>query len=202
MKIKVCIFLLFTLIFVYCDKISAETNRRIDPFRYALLGVLSGFSEKDSTAINRFVHPDVGVYVVYRRGASDTYTHIDQVDFSNTEPDYMGDYLLESPILSVSELTSLTEYNCETESWHLSPGVYYDGDYRDNRLSAIDTFREQDGQANFSDEIRESHIKLEKQSVRIIVITESEESLVFYLTQFNDAWYLSIIDRAVAECDA
>src|SRR5690606_22318529 len=52
--------------------------------------VITGFTHaylrRNQTKINTFIHPDLGLYVIYRPGAADTYQKIDHIDFDNPTP--------------------------------------------------------------------------------------------------------------------
>ncbi len=43
---------------------------------------------------------------------------------------------------------------------------------------------------------------VEQNSRRIVVVDNDGESLVFYLTEIDNQWYLTIIDRVSDDCSA
>lgn len=155
------------------------------------------YASKDATKANALIHPDLGIHIIYRPGASDTFVRTDSLDFSNPIPDYYAypdfstDYVLSFEKLPV--------YDCGTEKWD-KMGFYCDTTSHPNQLSNIAAFEDEFEEDKFSDD---DLIKLEvadKESYRVIITADTP--LIFHVRKHNGVWYVTTLDRAYAGCDA
>ncbi len=166
--------------------------------------VVHGFDRQDATILNRLIHKNTGVYVLYRRGVPATYDHIDQFDFSQPSPEYFP-YEPVSPQLlqfsrKITRYGRVPKFNCSTERWErygLSVGKLG----TDNLLSRTAFYLQQyeDG-SGISDREIKKYKTLESKSRRIVLAAKNREALVFSLTNIKGKWYLTLLDRVSSDC--
>ena len=153
------------------------------------------YVSKDNQKANKLIHPDLGLYVIYRPGAMDTYQHIDSIDFGNPVPnhypysDITNDYGL--------TFASLPVFDCGTEKWD-KLGLIADTTKQADQLTFIAEFK------NKFEEITDQQLiqikEIEKDTYRIILT--SEDPLIFHIKSYQGVWYIIALDRAYSGCDA
>lgn len=155
------------------------------------------YVSKDNNKVNRLVHPDLGITIIYRPGASDTFVKLDSIDFAKPMPDYFpypdlsNDYTL--------SFEKLPEFDCGTEKWN-KLGFFCDTTSHPNQLSNIVAFEKEFDEAKFSEEQLDKIEVAEAESFRVIVTTAVP--LVFHVRRYKGIWYVTTLDRAYAGCDA
>ncbi|WP_164109885.1 MULTISPECIES: hypothetical protein [Sphingobacterium] len=155
------------------------------------------YVSKDNNKVNRLVHPDLGITIIYRPGASDTFVKLDSIDFAKPMPDYFpypdfsNDYTL--------TFEKLPEFDCGTEKWN-KLGFFCDTTSHPNQLSNIVAFEKEFDETMFSEEQLEAIEVAEAESFRVIVTTATP--LVFHVRRYKGIWYVTTLDRAYAGCDA
>ena len=161
--------------------------------------VITGFTHaylrRNQTKINTFIHPDLGLYVIYRPGAADTYQKIDHLDFDNPTPEHFPYTTFEHNYTLRFE--KLPVFDCGKEKWD-KRGFFCDTTTQANQLTSIATFdREFNGvSAREVEEIRQ----IEKNTYRVILT--QNENLIFHVKKYHDKWYVIVLDRAYGWCDA
>lgn len=97
---------------------------------------------------------------------------------------------------------TLPEYDCAGESWS-KKGCYVDTTRTDPMLSGIATALRDYFELEWITENLITEIKaLENKSRRIVIVNEIGESLVIYLSYYDNNWYLTIIDLVSNDCSA
>lgn len=155
------------------------------------------YNSKDNAKINALIHPELGIYIIYRPGAADTFIRMDSLDFSKpvpevfAYPDFSTEYAL--------TFDKLPTFDCGTEKWD-KLGFVCDTTSHPNQLSNIAAFEEEFNENQFSEaELNKIEIA-EKESYRVIVTADIP--LIFHVRKYKGAWYVMTLDRAYAGCDA
>lgn len=154
------------------------------------------YASKDNAKANALIHPDLGIHIIYRPGAADTFVKMDSIDFSKpiTEvyayPDFSTEYAL--------SFDKLPAFDCGTEKWD-KLGFYCDTTSHPNQLSNIAAFEDEFDDKFSEDDLLRIEIA-EKESYRIIIT--SDTPLIFHVRKYNGLWYVTTLDRAYAGCDA
>lgn len=155
------------------------------------------YASKDNNKVNRLVHPELGITVIYRPGASDTFVKLDSIDFTKPMPDYFPYPELNNDYMLTFE--KLPEFDCGTEKWN-KLGFFCDTTSHPNQLSNIVAFEKEFDEAKFSEEELDKLEVAEAESFRVIVTTATP--LVFHVRRYKGVWYVTTLDRAYAGCDA
>lgn len=155
------------------------------------------YENRDEGKVNKLIHPELGFTVIYRPGVSDTFVKVDSIDFAKAIPEYY-------PYPSVKNGYALTfatlpEFDCGTEKW-TKEGFFCDTTSHPNQLSNIVAFEKEFDQHLFSESQLEELEKSEEESFRVMVTLDVP--LVFHVQRYRGNWYVTVLDRAYAGCDA
>lgn len=173
----------------------------IDSAGNQLASVVNAFVEayahKSNSAVNALLHPDLGLTIIYRPGVSDTFIKMDSIDFSKPMPDYYGYPSLKNDF----PLTygKLPEFDCGTEKWN-KLGLYVDSTDYPKQLRNIVAFENEFEPNKYTKKSIDTIRKGEKDSHRVILTTA--HPLVFHVQKYQGKWYVTVLDRAYAGCDA
>ncbi|SJN21101.1 hypothetical protein [Sphingobacterium sp. JB170] len=153
------------------------------------------YISQDSQKANKLVHPDLGLYIIYRPGAMDTYYHADSLDFENPVPrHYPYPTITNDYPLSFQELPV---FDCATDQWD-KQGFIADTTKNADQLTYIAEFRHE------FEEVTDGELaqikSFERGSYRIVLT--SGENLIFHVKKHEGSWYVIVIDRAYGTCDA
>ncbi|MGN0002758.1 MAG: hypothetical protein ACI35V_04920 [Sphingobacterium composti] len=155
------------------------------------------YASKDNEKANALIHPDLGIYIIYRPGAADTFVKMDSLNFSQPTPEVFAypdlnfDYALTYEKLPV--------FDCGTEKWEKF-GFFCDTTSHPNQLSNIAAFEEEFNDKAFSEDDLINLEMAEKESYRVIVT--AKDPLIFHVRKYNGGWYVTTLDRAYGSCDA
>ncbi len=195
------------IIFSFCLIFSFQVgNAASMSLEQTIQKVVQGFYRQDATVLNKLIHKNTGVYIMYRRGVPNTYDHIDQFDFNRPVPEYLP-YEPVSPQLlqlsrKVTRYEQVPKFNCNMERWErygLSVGRLG----ADNLLSKTALFFQQHEPAfAVSDQEIKEYKELESKSRRIVLVSKNGNELVFHLTNIKSKWYLTLLDRVSSDCSA
>ncbi|MBD1421026.1 hypothetical protein [Sphingobacterium chuzhouense] len=153
------------------------------------------YLSQDKEKANALIHPDLGLYVIYRPGAADTYEKLDSIDFSRPTPEYFPYVTFENDYALTFE--KLPVFDCGEEKWD-KLGFFCDTTSQANQLTTIATF---DHEFNGISDDELTEIKqLEKDTFRVILT--KDENLIFHVKKYQDKWYVFVLDRAYGGCDA
>lgn len=158
------------------------------------------YSDQDSKTINTYISPKLGIYIIYRPGALDSYVKQSNFNFSKPIPEYHAYEKLtyKGPLKS----GKLPVFDCGTMKWD-KLGFYYDKKSRPNELSQTAKFMNEILDAKISNTEIQRLQNIESRSYRAIMTSnEREEPFVFHVTKEGEKWYITVIDRAYAGCDA
>lgn len=159
---------------------------------------IQAYSQQNNREANKMIHPDLGLKIIYRPGVSDTFVKVDSIDFLNPVPSYYN-YPKLKGYSSTINYSKLPVFDCGTEKWSKS-GVYCDTLSHPKQLSTIVTFEREFEPQKYSKAMVKTIAQEEQNSYRIIVT--AEHPLIFHVQKYNGAWYVTVLDRAYASCDA
>ena len=158
---------------------------------------VSAYISKDNAKANALIHSDLGLYIIYRPGASDTFIKVDSLDFSKPIPEVFAfpDFTTEYSLT----FEKLPSFDCGTEKWDKT-GFYCDTTSHPYQLSNIAAFEDEFDEDRFSEDDLAKLEIAEKESYRIIVT--ADYPLIFHVRKYKGMWYVTTLDRAYAGCDA
>lgn len=159
--------------------------------------VIKAFTYKASD-INAMIHPETGVFIIYRPGVFNTYLKINTIDF-NTPGQYLP-YADVEPTYNV-KYEPLPTYSCGKEKWSKT-GLYCDLTTRDHLLSTTASNLEKYELGTIDNATMEAFKTLEQNSHRIVLTDKDDNALIFYLTRIKNKWYLTILDTVSGDCSA
>lgn len=144
---------------------------------------------------NALIHPELGLYIIYRPGAANTYEKVDRIDFNDPFPEYFPYTTFESDYILTFE--ELPVFDCGKERWN-KLGFFCDTTTQANDLTEIASF---DHEFNGIDDAALAEIEqLENDTFRVILT--KDENLIFHIKQYQGKWYVFVLDRAYGWCDA
>lgn len=161
--------------------------------------VISRFSDaylrQDNEKANALVHPELGLFIIYRPGASNAYERVDSIDFEKPVPEYFPYTTFENDFILTYE--DLPSFDCGGEKWD-KLGFFCDTTVQANELTEIASFNHEFNGISDAElaEIKE----LEKGTFRVILT--KDENLIFHVKKYQGNWYVFVLDRAYGWCDA
>lgn len=159
--------------------------------------VIKAFKDKTSD-INAMIHPKTGLFIVHRPGIFDTYIKLSKIDFKNP-----SEYLPRSDFEPSYTLNyeSLPTYDCDEEKWSKT-GLYCDLTTRDHLLSETAYNMKKQDLGTITPETIETFKALEQDSHRVVLVDKNGNAFIFYLTQIENKWYVTILDKVSGDCSA
>lgn len=212
--LKNCIgFFVFIAIFISCNQAnrSEKANSRADSAELVtpknideqnqlsevITRFVRAYANKDNEKANALISPELGIYIIFRPGASDTFVKMDSLDFAVPVPEVFAYPNFETEhTLSFEKLPS---FDCGTNKWD-KVGFICDTTNHPNQLSNIAAFEDEFDEEKFSEEELVQIEQGEKESYRIVITTENP--LIFHVRKYKGIWYVTTLDRAYAGCDA
>ncbi|WP_104384704.1 hypothetical protein [Sphingobacterium sp. HMA12] len=183
------------------DTLEKEVKKEdTETLEQVLEKIAKAYTDQDSKTINSYIHPKLGIYIIYRPGALDSYVHQNNFNFSKPVPEYHSYEKLsyKGPL----KTGKLPVFDCGTMKWD-KLGFFYDKKSRPNELSQTAKFMNEILDAKITGNELQRLRNIEVRSYRAIMTSnESEEPFVFHVTKEGEKWYITVIDRAYAGCDA
>ncbi|HMR18042.1 MAG TPA: hypothetical protein PKA53_01970 [Sphingobacterium sp.] len=155
------------------------------------------YTSKDNEKVNRLIHPDLGLYVIYRPGVADNFVKTDSINFASPVPDYY-------PFPDLTNAYALTfeklpVFSCDDFTWD-KEGFICDTTLHPTQLTQIAIFENEFNEGTYSRKALETLENNEKASFRVVVTAENP--LIFHVQCYEGAWYVTVLDRAYGGCDA
>lgn len=180
------------------QKDSVNTTARTDETQ-AITEVITRFTRayisQDNGKANALIHPKLGLYIIYRPGAMDTYERVDSIDFNKPVPEHFPYPTFENNY--VLTFDKLPTYDCGEEKWD-KLGFIADTTAQANQLTQIAEFKQEFKEIDAA--AVSSIAELEKDSYRVVLT--NAENLIFHVKKYEGAWYVIALDRAYGWCDA
>ncbi len=158
------------------------------------------YISQDNEKLNALIHPEYGMAIIYRPGVADTFALIDSFDFKKPVPDYYAYPSLQND--QVLAFEKLPSFDCGTDKWDKT-GFFCDttANSQTQLLQTIVKHEEEFESSKYDESQKKRTADLENGSYRVI-LAQPEESLIFHVKQFGNAWYVTLLDRAYGGCDA
>ena len=153
------------------------------------------YISQDAEKANALIHPQLGLYIIYRPGASDRYERVDRLDFKHPIPEHFSYTRFENDYPLTFD--KLPTFDCGAETWD-KLGFFCDTTSQADQLTKIAAFEHEYGETS-ADELKQIE-ELEKDTFRVILT--KDENLIFHVKKYQDKWYVLVLDRAYGWCDA
>lgn len=158
---------------------------------------VEAYENKSNAEVNKFIHPNLGLTIIHRPGVMDVFSQIDSFSFNDPIPDYREYESIENKF--VLAFDALPEFDCGLEKWN-KEGFFCDTTVRPNQFTQIIDFEKEFERDKYTEEFIDQ-IKLEeKESYRVILT--SDFPLIFHVRKYQGSWFVTVLDRAYAGCDA
>ena len=191
---------ILVFLFLMSHLYSVAITKKEAQFKQTVSAVIQAFSNQDSVAINQLIDKKTGVYLLYREGVFDNYTHLSQIAFHDESfPQVMFSYAKGIPSTSL-RYAKLPTYQCEPGQWN-KKGLFVDTTKTSHLLSSICKSRNKLVPDNIEPKTITAYYQLEGLSRRV-VLSVNELELVFYVSYIKGKWYLTIVDHVTSDCSA
>lgn len=160
-----------------------------------ILGFAAAYNTQDTAKTNAYIHPELGLYIIYTPGVADVYQKVKGLDFKKPVPEHFpyskakNEYNL--------RYESLPEFDCGKDRW-TKLGFFCDSTATPDQLSQILDFK-RDYENIPKTEVEQIKM-IEKDSYRVILT--KNDNLIFHVKRYKGAWYVTVLDRAYGWCDA
>ena len=194
-KIKI----LFLLISSF-QLLQAQANKEA-AFKKACGDVLKSISKKQLAALNAFVNPSNGLYILFRIGAMDEYKNVKSLD--GNLPFILKDHPLSAADLKKYSLQygKLPSYDCGDGVWK-KRGYIADSAKIFKPISDIVAFRLKYEKEKIAKKDKTAIVFVENNSRKIVFTGSKGDGIIFFMSYINGKWWLSIIDTVTTDCSA
>lgn len=207
LTLALCCLIAVLTVITACNSSSKKTEEKKDSVdvpiasdeSQAITEVVTRFARayisQDNEKANALIHPELGLYIIYRPGAMDTYERVDGIDFTKPVPQHFPYTTFENDY--VLTFDKVPTYDCGGEKWN-KLGFVCDTTMQANLLTEIAKFKQEFKEV---DAATVSQIaELEKDTYRVVLT--NAENLIFHIKKYEGAWYVLVLDRAYGWCDA
>jgi hypothetical protein len=137
------------------------TAEQVQDISEVITRFVRAYSNKDNEKANRLIHPQLGLYIIYRPGAADSFMHTDSLDFNNPMPNYYPYPDFENEYALTFE--ELPVFSCNDFTWN-KQGLFCDTTTRPTQLTRIALFENEFNEGAYSaTELRQLEDKAKKQ---------------------------------------
>jgi hypothetical protein len=169
-------------------------------FEATCYALAEAFAQQQWQAIDSFLHPSIGLLVLYRIGVPDEVKYVKRSEEALSATYLEGySYSPRAPLTPI-RYAPPPAYDCGGFVWRDTgsfAGPLTDFTY----LTFVLTHHEKWNQRPFRPSMRERVNRVEKAS-RKVIFTQLGEGLVMYLTPIQGTWYLTVIDTVTTDCSA
>lgn len=163
----------------------------------AVQSFLNAASKAAMKEMEKWVHPEFGLYFITHPGAMDNVVYGRSIEQLLQQSKQDGLIKRIARAQCTLQYESLPTYNCVKYS---REGCFIQGTEEINRLSRLMKLLSEDGLQNFTGEEIESARQAESYISRHVVITPA--AMALYFGEIEGKWYLLLADFAVFDCDA
>lgn len=183
------------------ERPSLDQPEEIQQISEVITRFARAYLSQDAHKTNRLIHPEHGIAIIYRPGAMDTFAVVDSINYTQPVPEPYDYTVFENNTTLAFE--SLPEFDCGTMRWD-KLGFYCDTTANSvtQHLRSIAEFQEEYNEVAFTPEISAQIDTLETSSYRVILNPDEDDFLIFHVKKFDTGWYVTLLDRAYAGCDA
>lgn len=182
------------------ERIPIQGTEQIQQISEVISRFARAYLSQDNQKVNALIHPDYGIAVIFRPGAMDDFQLVDSLDFNAAVPEYFPYPTFTND--KVLTFETLPEFDCGTVKWN-KLGFFCDtvAGSTTHKLQTIVKFQQEFNERKY-DDAQQNISHLEDGSYRVILAQSSDDYLVFHVKQFENTWYVTMLDRSYASCDA
>lgn len=177
------------------------SNSKEQLFRQTLNAVVEAISQQDSLAVNRLIHPHQGLSLLYRNGVFDNIEQVDRISFSGEGFPWIMLTHAKGIKKQTLKYGRLPVYSCDKESWS-KKGCWTDTTKKSHLVSSICKTRNKLVPDHIPAKKINAYYTLENKSRRIVLVSDDELELIFFLSFIDGKWYLTVIDTVSSDCSA
>jgi len=182
------------LVFFAFAIFSFRQNPKENEFTEAVKSIIYNLSNRDSIGLSKYIDTKMGTWLLYRNGTKDTYEFRRTIGFSDTTFPNFPFY--DKARFTRIKYSTLPIFDCGTQKFS-KIGVFTDTIHIDHLLS---TTAIQNGDSS-KNQILPIEI-LENIGRRIVVADNNGNELIFYLSYYDNKWWLTILDKLTCDCSA
>ncbi|MFS4491426.1 hypothetical protein [Maribacter sp. 2308TA10-17] len=195
--------LLIFMIFTFSGKAQLAKDQTVDEtLKTVIRDILQLSADANVSEINKkYIHPEFGVYDVFRIGVPDTFEQHFSISFSFPAGQNSSRYPNLMEITEIAIPKEVVKYNaifdCNEMVWDRA-GLFVTDSISYPRISKIlkqPVFETSKFSKSFYKQVK--HI--EEKSHRVVF---TKLDIVFYLTKIDGKWYLTLFDRVTTDCSA
>lgn len=151
----------------------------------------------------KYIHKDYGVYDVFRIGVSDLFKRHDDISFAFPSKESIGTHYPNFTSLEKEPIpTELVLHNAKIDCGEIvwdRKGLFVTDKIDYPKVSEIIEHQEEFEAIAHNDIDKSNSRFIEENSYRIVL---TELDIVFYMTQIDENWYLTLFDRVTTDCSA
>jgi len=162
-----------------------------------IVKTIKAWQNKDEKTLNKLILKDFGIAFLYKPGAFVRIAVYDRILFDNPDAEYTympHDFQFESDYKINFE--ELPDFDCDKYEWNKPIGIYCDIKNIDKKLSTTakegNEFLEN---VNWPANKIKKFEEIELKSHKIVVTGKEDNVFAFYVTFWENKWYLTVIDR-------
>lgn len=181
---------------IICPLTFIGQDAKEEQFRTALNDIVAKIISKDSVGLTRYVDKKTGIYLVYRVGLQDTYSHHTTIGFKDSSYPRI--------LYSLTGLTRnlplkygrLPEY--AQGKWN-KKGAYTDTKLKHQLLTETALSMKRNEICEISQPELRQLTEVEAKSRRVVIVENDDRYLCIYLMYINNKWVLTIFDALTGD---
>ena len=162
-------------------------------WKKGIVKVVKAFKDKDAATLNKMIHKDHKLTVIFRSGVFNEYTTTDNMGFDKPVPRNWT--YPEVKTIPGLKYETLPDYSCDTEKWS-KQGLYCNTEARSKLLSKTAHNLKVYAEVDIAQEVIDNFKALESKSHRVVFIN-GDTALIFYLTLIDNTWYLNRFGQGI-----
>jgi hypothetical protein len=179
-----------------CPLLAISQDAKEEQFKTALNDIVSKIISKDSAGLAPFIDKKTGIYLVYRIGVQDTYSHYSTIGFKDSSYPRI--------LFSTTALTGnqplkygrLPEY--ARGKWN-KKGAYTDTKLRHQLLTKTALSMKRNEICEISQSELSEMTEVEAKSRRVVIVENDSRYLCLYLMYIGNKWMLTIFDALTGD---
>ena len=176
--------------------LSLGQDAKEEQFKTALNDIVTKIINKDSAGLARYIDKNTGIYLLYRIGVQDTYSHYPTIGFKDSTYPRI--------LFSLSRVTKIqpVKYGRLPEfskgKWN-KKGAYADTKLTDQLLTKTALSMKRNEICEISQAELGEMTAVQAKSRRVVIIENDSRYLCLYLMYVNNKWVLTIFDALTGD---
>ncbi len=192
-------FLFSFILFLAVSGIISAQNVKEQSFTQSVKEVVQLLVNKDSLGIKKYIDKNTGVFLIFRPGVMDNYVNFESISFNDQ---VYPNFIVPANIkITKVKYGKLPTYSCENERWS-KIGCYVDTTVVDHLLSNTAKNMAEYLEVKIEKQEIDRLFNLETISRKVVIVNQSGDGIVLYLSYIKNQWYLTIIDEVSDDCSA